>query len=157
MRTPFSPERLANIRRLRKARRLFKKEPLFAFNHLTHEFPDYTFEQFLDDLRIRKKSKKKTIPKRLERYGRYNKVKELLDRYQQTNDIRFAIQAKQIMDQLRKPYRLQIVLNKKISEYCFHPYTPYSAVEQLSNQLKSCTTQEQIKKLVADFSKYCHI
>lgn len=157
MSKPFSHERLTKIRRLRKARRLFNKEPLFAYNQLIKEFPDYSYDQFLDDLRIRKKSKKKVIPKRLERYGRYSKVKELLIRYQQTDDTRFAIQAKQIMDQLRKPYRLQIVLNKQISEYCFHPYTPYSVVEQLSKQVKSCKTQEQIEKLVAEFSKYFHI
>ncbi len=56
---PFTAERLESIRRMRKARRLFRKEPLFAYMLLSLEYVDYSYAQFLDDLRYRTKAKRK--------------------------------------------------------------------------------------------------
>lgn len=53
-RKTFSPERLYKIRRLRKARRLFKQIPLFAYHIMRTTDEQYKYEDFLDDLRLRK-------------------------------------------------------------------------------------------------------
>lgn len=58
-RQTFSPERLQHIRRLRKARRLFKQQPLFAYNIMSGSYEDYSLSDFLEDLRYRKPRKKK--------------------------------------------------------------------------------------------------
>ncbi|WP_289035014.1 hypothetical protein, partial [uncultured Flavobacterium sp.] len=66
---PFTPQRLANIRRMRKARRLYKKQPLFAYDILCKEYPDYTYDKFWDDLRYRRKPKRRKGKSALVRYG----------------------------------------------------------------------------------------
>ncbi|MNJ95329.1 hypothetical protein D3C87_130390 [compost metagenome] len=85
MSKPFSPERLANIRRIRKARRLFKRSPLFAYCEMEKEFPGYTYTHFLDDLKIKKKKNAKTkIGSKLKRYGRFSEMTRLLELYKNT-------------------------------------------------------------------------
>lgn len=154
---PFTPERLEKIRRMRKARRLFKKMPLFAYTYMVESDPHYTYEQFLADLRLRKKTKKKDKIDRSSRYGRYGKMKEFYSLYDQTGDLKYAIQAQRLKDNMAKYYRVQIIVNRRITEYSFSPFIPYSQIESLSKLLSTCKTQEEADKMVTEFNRTAHI
>ena len=56
----FSPDRLEAIRRMRKARRLNKTQPLFAFNLLCSIYQDYTYEMFFGRLAQAQQTKEET-------------------------------------------------------------------------------------------------
>lgn len=154
---PFSPERLANIRRMRKARRLFKKAPLFAYAYMSDDYPDYTYAQFLDDLRIRRPGRKRKTRSPLERYGRYGKMQELRNLYRQTGEIAFALQAQQLKDNMTRPYRLLVRKNDQIREYSLSPLIHYMQIENLSKRVTACRSIAEADKLIADFMERSYI
>lgn len=154
---PFTPERLENIRRMRKARRLFKQQPLFAFLIMLEHYPLYTYEKFVDDLRIRSKRKKRKGKSNLQRYGRYWRMMELIGLYNKTGNINFAIQSAKLRERLTKPYRVQLKLNDVRLEYRFAATTPIHRIEELVNKLNECTQEEHANKIVALFRETLHI
>lgn len=152
----FTPERLSNIRRIRKARRLFKRIPLFAYTYMLHENPDYTYEQFLDDLRIRRPGKKKKKKSPLARYGRYYVMREYIQLYNQTKDISYAIKAQDLRNNMTKPYRLLIRFKKLSRELYYSPLIPYNQIKELSENINQCKNLNEVEKVIADFNKYPH-
>lgn len=154
---PFSPERLANIRRMRQARRLYKKQPVFAFELLKKEYPGYTHEQFWDDLRYRKRPKKKKGKSPLCRYGRYRRMLELGAQYSLTGNIDFAIQAMKLRRNMTKPYRVMVRLEGEILEFELSATIPIEPIEKLVADLSGCQNPEQARQMVQDFSQNSHI
>ncbi len=153
---PFTPERLANIRRMRKARRLFRKQPLFAYTLMVESYPGYCYLQFVDDLRLRRPRKRKKGKSPLVRYGRYNRMEELKAKYRNTGNIDYAIQAQKLRKHLTKPYRVQVRLYKQIIEYNFSPVVNIREIEQLVEKLSACENESQADIIVADFRKTSH-
>ncbi|WP_313491905.1 MULTISPECIES: hypothetical protein [Sphingobacterium] len=156
MSKPFTPERLTNIRRMRKARRLFKKLPLFAYTYMLQDIPDYTYEQFLDDLRIRRQGKKRKEKSYLSRYGRFGAMCQFIKLYEQTKDIAYARKAQDLRDNMTKPYRLLIRFKKLRRELYYSPLIPYSQIKELSENINRCKNLTEIEKVIADFDKYPH-
>ncbi|CDS93674.1 hypothetical protein BN1088_1431624 [Sphingobacterium sp. PM2-P1-29] len=156
MSKPFTPERLANIRRIRKARRLFKKIPLFAFAYMLEDIPDYTFKQFLDDLRIRRPGKKRKGKSFLCRYGRYWAMREFIRLYDQTKDIAYALKAQKLRNEMTKPYRLLVRYKNLYRELYYSPLIPYSQIKELSDHINRCNNLNEVDKVIADFDKYPH-
>lgn len=148
---PFTPERLASTRRMRKARRLYRRQPVFAFPFLCTEYPDYTHEQFLDDLRYRTKPKRKNKKTTLTRYGRYGRMVELLGLYRNTGNTEYAVQAQQLRKRMTKPYRVLVKINGKSWEYGVDATIPIREVEQLTAELSTCSTLEEADATVARF------
>lgn len=148
---PFSPERLRNIRRLRKARRLFKQTPLFAFHLMELEYPGYTQDEFLEDLRRRtkRKSKPKKTPQR--RYGRYYRVQALKERYASTGDEEAIRMAMRLQSVMTKPYRFLVRLKNQAKEFNLSPLIPISRVEQLNQSFTACKTMVEVEQLIDAF------
>lgn len=154
---PFTPERLENIRRMRKARRLFKKQPLFAYATMLENYPNYTQHEFLDDLRLRKPRKKKKFKSPLLRYGRYYRMEEMKSKYMATGNIDFALQAQRLRRHLTKPYRVKVRIAHSTIEYGFSPLIQISDIELLVAKLAGCKDEKHADELVADFRKTAHI
>jgi hypothetical protein len=150
---PFTPERLLAIRRLRKARRLYKKQPLFAYGIMRNEYPDYTYEQFWDDLRYRKPRIKKKGKCPLFRYGRYFRMQKLIAMYRNTDEINFALQALRLARHMTKPYRVVTKIGGNISEYSLSPLIAIELVEKLTANLRDCTTEQETDEMVDKFRK----
>ncbi|OJV51682.1 MAG: hypothetical protein BGO31_00320 [Bacteroidetes bacterium 43-16] len=149
---PFTPERLANIRRLRKARRLYKQQPVFAFAILCAEFKDYTYEQFQDDLRIRNKSKRtKNKKSSLVRFGRYFKMIQFLELYRNTGIVDYARQAQKLRSVITKPYRVLVKIEGQYFEYGLDPTIAVKEVERLVYELKKCKTEIEADKMIEHF------
>lgn len=148
---PFTPERLANIRRMRKARRLFKKQPLFAFDILCREYSDYTHERFVDDLTYRTKRKRKKKKSSLVRYGRYRRMEQLKTLYEQTGIVEYALQAQKLRRLMTRPYRVMVRVEKMRLEYSFSELIPIAQIEQLCKELAVCGTVKNADKLVEHF------
>jgi hypothetical protein len=153
MGTPFSPTRLLNIRRIRKARRLFKQQPLFAYVLLCEIYTDYSYVNFLEDLRYRKQPKKRKGKSALQRYGRYDRIQQLIERYRATGNIDYAIAAKRLRDLLTKPYRVWYRCEGVTVEVCFSALVPLIQIENLVLRLKSAQTQGEAEALVKEFTK----
>jgi hypothetical protein len=153
MGNPFTPQRLENIRRLRKARRLFKQTPLFAFHLMKQDYPDYTNEQFVDDLRRRSKTKQKKSKTTLCRYGRYNRFLSLTRQFQDSGDQRLAEQAMQLRRNMTKPYRVLVRCGRESREFSLSPLIPFRDVEELNRQLCTCQTMLEAVELVENFRK----
>lgn len=154
---PFTVERLENIRRMRKARRLFKQQPLFAYLIMLENYTAYTYEQFADDLRLRSKRKKRKGRSNLQRYGRYRRMMELIGLYNKTGNTDFAIQSFKLRARLTKPYRVQLKLKGVRLEYSFAATTPIHRIEELVNKLNECTQEEHTNKIVALFRETIHL
>ncbi|GEM63860.1 hypothetical protein SF1_18420 [Sphingobacterium faecium NBRC 15299] len=149
---PLPPEKLFALRRLRKARRLFKQQPVFAFAILCEEYKDYTHEQFLDDLRIRTKTKgKKKKKSPLTRYGRFFKMNQLLELYSKTGLVDFALQAFRLRSVITKPYRVLVKIEGCHIEYGLNPFIPYKEVEKLNLQLRDCKTEKEVDYVIEQF------
>ena len=154
---PFSAERLFNIRRIRKARRLFRQQPLFAFALMCEVYTDYTYFNFLDDLRYRKAPKKRKGKAALQRYGRFDRVQQLMERYKETRNLDDAIAAKRLRDLMTKPYRVWYRCEGVTVEVCFSPLIPLIQIENLVLRLKSVQTGEEAQGLVAEFSRTANL
>lgn len=155
---PFTPERLASIRRMRKARRLFKKQPLFAFEILCAEYNGYTYERFWDDLRYRTKPRgRKKGKSPLVRYGRYRRMEQLNERYRQTGNADYALQAQKLRRNMTKPYRVLARIAGGIFEYSFSPLIRIEEMEKLTAQLPKCATEQEAEELVEQVRKMAHI
>ena len=150
---PFTPERLDNIRRIRKARRLFKQTPLFAFHLMEKDYPGYTCERFRDDLRRRSKAKQKKTKTTLKRYGRYHRFLQLLSHYRITNDLETARQAAQLRSNMTKPYRILVRCGNESREFSASPLIDYSVIEQLNVQLNACGNMREAEELITTFRK----
>jgi hypothetical protein len=153
----FSPERLASLRRMRKARRLFKKQPLFAHCIMLEAYPDYTHIQFLDDLRYRRPPIKRKGKNGIQKYGRYCRMEELLHRYRQYGNIADALQAQKLRERMAKPYRVRVTINAVRIEYGFSPLVPIGNIENLVGSLARCATEQEADRLVQEFRKTAHI
>jgi hypothetical protein len=135
---PFKPETLQKIRRMRKARRLWRIQPMFAFYEMTKTYPDYTYEQFVEDLRRRTPKKKKKFKSSLHRYGRYQQITALLLRYRQTNDPLYALQAIRLRRIINRPYRMRARIEGITKEYTYSALIPFNAMEEFAQKIKQC-------------------
>jgi hypothetical protein len=146
---PFTPERLANIRRMRKARRLYGKQPLFAYSILCMDNPAYTYNNFLDDLRYRKPPKRRKGKSPLIRFGRYKRMERLIAQYSENLNTEYLLQAQHLRKHMTKPYRVLVKINGEILEYCFSPTIPIEDIERLTMALPACKTEKEADELVA--------
>lgn len=147
----FSPERLEKIRRLRKARRFYQQAPAFAYIWLQAEYPDYTYSEFLDDLRRRSKRMHRKGKSPLSRYGRYGKMAALITEYEQTKDHQLLIQANQLRSNMTKPYRVFVKLKSYAVEFSFSPFIRYEHIAVLSEQVRQCNSEIEIETMVQEF------
>ncbi len=149
---PYSAQRLANIRRMRKARRLYRLEPVFAYERLSREYAGYSQEDFLDDLRIRSKRKgRKKSKSPLMRYGRFRRMQKLIDLFMQTDDIAYALQAQRLRDNMTAPYRLQLIISGAHLAYSFSALIRIEDIESLVKRLSACKSQAQAERIVREF------
>lgn len=153
----FSAERLASLRRMRMARRLFKKQPLFAYSLMREAYPDYTHAQFWDDLRYRRPPKKRKGKNGIQKYGRYCRMQELLLRYRQDGNIAHALQAQKLRERMAKPYRVRVTVGSYRLEYGFSPLVPIAHIEHLVEMLARCSTEQEADRLVQEFRETAHI
>jgi hypothetical protein len=154
---PFTPERLASVRRMRKARRLYKKEPLFAYEMLCMEYPEYTYDNFWDDLRYRKKPKRRKGKCPLVRYGRYRRMEKLHNLYRETGNVAYALQAQRLQRRMTKPYRVLVRIGSEVWEYSFSPLVRMEEIESLTVLLPKCRTVKEAEEMVEQFRKTSHI
>lgn len=145
---PFTPERLENIRRMRRARRLFRKQPLFAYDAMRKEYPAYTYDQFWDDLRYRRKPKRRKGRNPLVRYGRWGRMESLKARYGNTGNVEYALQALRLRRHMAKPYRVLAKVGGEILEYGLSPFIPISEIEKLVAELPKCKSESEADVLV---------
>lgn len=154
---PFTPERLASVRRMRKARRLYKKQPLFAYEILCVEYPEYTYDSFWDDLRYRKKHKRRKGKSQLARYDRYRRMEKLNFRYGETGSVEYALQAQRLQKHMTKSYRVLAKIDNEIWEYSFSPLVRIEEIERLTVLLPKCRTVKEAEEMVEQFRKTSHI
>lgn len=154
---PFTPERLARIRRMRKARRLYRAQPLFAFEMMQQQYPAYTYQDFCDDLRYRKKPKRRKGKSFLKRFGRYARMEQLNEMYHRTGNIAYAVQAQRLRKHMTKPYRILVRIDGDILEYGLSALVRIEEVERLTNLLPKCKTQQQADTLMEQFRENSHI
>lgn len=149
---PFTPERLNHIRRLRKARRLWKQAPLLALQEMQIAYPDYTEAQFRDDLRIRRKPQsKKRVKSPLVRYGRHAQIPKLMAQYDATKDTEYVRQAMQLRKMITQPYRVLVKLDGRKVEFCYSPLTAYKTIVAWVEKIKTCQTWSAFEELHEGF------
>lgn len=149
----FSPERLLHIRRLRRARRLYKKQPLFAMQIMQIDYKGYDMETLCDDLRRRSPPKKRRGKSYLTRFGRYNRMQQLLTQYHLTGNIDFAIRAQKLRNLMTKPYRVMLIIGNTVLECTFCPLIAINQMEDLMAQLNTCQTMERAEDIIEKFRK----
>lgn len=150
----FSTERLANIRRIRKARRLYRQVPLFAQLLMAEKYPGYDDKQFCDDLRRRSKAKPRRKKSTLQRFGRYHRMIQLIRDYKESRDTSLLIEAATLRRNMTKPYRVRVRLGKRIYEFSFPPTVSILQIEALTARFGTCKTPEEIDTVYNEFITY---
>ncbi len=146
---------ISNRSRINKARRFFKKAPIFAFQELQALLGDeYTFEQFLGDLKLKTKPKRKAKKSGLVRYGRYGRMMQLVSIWRSSGDISFLIEAQQLRDRISQPYRLQVRYGREIKEYYYPPEVPINHLEAILELTKVCSSHAQFEEMKLEKEKY---
>jgi hypothetical protein len=149
----FTEERLHLIRRLRKARRLWKRWPLMALSWMQADYPGYTASDLQEDLRRRTKKKKRFVKSPLKRYGRYNKFQQLMDLYEESKDPVHYLAAMRIRRTITKPYRMLFSIKGQKEEYSLDPLIPYGHIEQLASEGKKCNSLTELEELITKFKE----
>lgn len=152
----YTAERLANIRRMRTARRLYKVQPLFAYALMLELYPEYGQDEFWEDLRLRKPSKKKKGKSFLVRYGRYSRMVAMLNRYEQTGNPEDALQVIRLQERMTKPYRVLVRVGGERIEYKISPLVPIGEIEGLVKSLSACKTETEADALVERLRQNTH-
>ncbi|MBA4852046.1 hypothetical protein [Emticicia sp. BO119] len=149
----FSEAAIQSRRRKLRAKRLWKKSPIFAYETLSKEIEGYSLLDFDKD--IKSKTKPKTNKKKttLERYGRYWEYRRVLALYNDTKNSDYYFAAKRLRDNMTKPYRFQVTFKGEKKEYSFEATTKYQTVVELQKLVKTCESiQEFDQKLEAYIS-----
>lgn len=150
---------ISNRSRINKARRLYKQAPLFAFQELKAFLEgDYTFEQFLSDLRPRRKPKPKTKQKSgLAKYGRYHRMMDLVARWNTSKDFDALYHAQVLRNRISQPYTLLVRYSKESREYFYRPEVPITHLETVVKLSKECSSHvefEEKKKALEQYLCY---
>lgn len=142
----YSEEARASRRRKLRAKRLWKKLPMFAFQTLLQDNPDYTINQFSQDIIFRKKIKERKSKSNLERYGRYWKYRELLNLYLSTRNEEYYFAAKRLRDNMTKPYRVSIkYAGESGKEFSFDATIKYEAIQEIVRLSKTCKSIQEFE------------
>lgn len=149
MSSKFSPERLYRIRRLRRARRLWKQQPIFAYPQMREEYPTYSYEEFCDDLRRRSKERRRRKGRSpLVRYGRYGAFLRLMADYQSNGSWESVRRAMALRKRMTMPYRLRVQIGGQGYEYTLSPYIPQSQIEELALNVRACKSFNEVERMV---------
>lgn len=148
----LNPEQKAKRRRMNKARRLWKTEPLFAFVKMQECQQQYAFDSFVDDLRRRtkKKTPKKTKSP-LPKYGRFSMLQEMLRLYEQTKDPKYGLRAIQLRRYMCKPYVVRYKQKGFVCDFYFDPVIPYGKIETIAKAIAKCKTEQEATHLAELF------
>lgn len=152
----FSEETKLRIRRRKRARRLWKENPIFAFRTMQAEYDNYTHETFLDDLKIKSKKKERRVKNPLLRFGRWRQMENQLSSYRKTGDVKFLEMAQKLRNNMTKPYRLLVRYEKDEVEYTFPATYKYDLIAKLSALAKQCKSQVEFKEKMEEITKYAH-
>lgn len=150
----WSIEAVMKNRRKRKARRVWKQQPLFAFSLLAAEFPDYTPEAFIKDVRITNDKKSKFKKTSLARYGRYPVLMNLLAKWKRDRDVSIGLEILKLRRNMTKPYRLVVTFEKK--QWCFEYPATYAVttMEKLVTAADSAKNLEEFKEKEKNITRY---
>lgn len=136
---------------MRKARRLFKIAPLFAYQMMCQDYEQYTYPQFLDDLRRRTPKRKRKGKSPLVRFGRYSRINKLINEYQSTGNFDLLREADRLRGVITKPYRVLVKIKNRYKEYFFSALIPMCQIEELMMKINGCKTEEEVEKIVEQF------
>lgn len=146
---------ISNRSRINKARRLYRRAPLFAFQELqAHLGECYSYDQFLDDLRLRSKPKPRVRKSGLIRYGRYRRMMEFVSKWRSSGDINSLIEAQKLRDRISKPYRLQVRYGQVVKEYHYPPEVPIFHLEEIIRLSYECRAHTEFESRKEEKEKY---
>ncbi|WP_199119913.1 hypothetical protein [Pedobacter sp. ASV28] len=112
------------------------------------EYPAYSFQEFVDDLRLRSRKKKRAVKSSLARFGRYRRMEKLLQQYELTGNVDTALKALKLRRYMTRPYEVLIRIKDLSLEFTLSPLIPIEAIEKLVADIKKCATEQQATELV---------
>jgi len=143
----YSEEAKLSRRRKLLAKRLWKKLPIFAFQTILEHNPEYSLNQFAEDIVYKKKAKVKKNKSNIERYGRYWKYREVLNLYLSTKNEEHYFAAKRLRDNMTKPYRISIKYSGEPGkEYSFDATIRYDSIQEIVSLSKTCKSIQEFEE-----------
>lgn len=142
---------------MRKARRLWKKCPLFTFQEMAAAYPGYTRDDLLDDLRRRTPRARKKRKNPLAKYGRYGEIEHLMGQFRLTHDFSFVLKAIRLRAIIARPYRLRVKLEGKTCERHYSPLIPYQQMVTFVGKVNHCRSWAEFEALEKEFTQYNHV
>ncbi|RWU08180.1 hypothetical protein [Pedobacter chitinilyticus] len=116
------------------------------------EDPSYTYEEFVDDLRLRNKPKVRKAKDQAVSFGRYYRIRKLLAGYHASGDTELLLAASKLWQRLRKPYVVVAKLKDERFEFHFPPKVPIERIETFTLDLRHCKTIAQVQECYRRFS-----
>jgi len=150
----WSVEAIMRNRRRRKAQRTWKQQPLFAYNILLQDFPDYSPENFVGDLSASKSKVNKSKKSFLVRYGRYPVMMKLLAKWEISKEVLIGLEIIKLRRNMTKPYRLVATFRKE--KWCFEYPATYSitTMENLVAAAGESKSLEEFKEKEQSIIRY---
>lgn len=137
-------------RRKRKARRLFKKWPIFAVEMMKREgYEDYNTDLLFEDLPIKKRSKKKEKKRKEKKNTKYRLLASLREEYRYKRDIQIAIRYNAVARSLHKPYTIRGKLKtgeKVETQVSNHTLIYY--VKKIMKLIPYCSSPQELDRKV---------
>lgn len=145
-------QKMSLARRRRVAKRLFKKQPLFAVALMQQEFPGYTHQMLEEDIKPRSKSKKREKKKKtpMVRQGRYAAYRKALERYRNTGEESYLLEAKRLRERMYQRFEVEFRLKGRTDTmlYTYPSTTPMRFILALT-QLKFTSWEDLAEKIAA--------
>ena len=154
----FSEETLRRIRRMRKARRLFRYLPLFAFSMMLVEYHDYDYDTFIRDVTPRRRKKRKKVPKTpLARYGRFWEMRHLVRQYKESKEPVIGLKADLLRKNMTRPYRVLLQIGRECREHAYPATYSYSTIRDFAMKARQCRSWIEIDALEADCMRNANV
>lgn len=144
----WSEEAKQRVRRRKAARRTWKKAPVFAFQMLCEQFPGYTTEMFLEDLKPRRqKPKRLKVKNHMRKYGRFAELQTLTFQWDDGDRTpELGLRILQLEKNLKKPFRLLKKFEGKLWEFYYTAKAPVSVIKELAALANDCKTKEEFEE-----------
>jgi len=132
-----------------------KRFPLFAVEFMADEFPDYTLEQFENDLEGKKLPKKRKGKSPMHRQGRYLPMRKALADYRLTGEMKYLLEAKRLRERMFQPYQLEYRIGKERRRMQFPSTTSMRLMRELVEIQFS--SWEELEKILEEKTRWIHI
>jgi len=141
-------------RRIRVAKRLYKRFPLFTAEFMQEEFPGTTADQVAEIVskKTRKTKSYRKVKSGLARFGRYPLMQKALQDYKESGDVDKLKEAQRLRSNMTKDFQFKFRIGKEVKYFRLPAHASYSIAKQIA--AIKCDSWEELDSKWHELTKY---